>query len=184
MRQEIELAYLGVEVPDPARLSSFFAEVIGLAPGEPAANGAPTWRNDGAAHRVIIERGEANDAVYVGFEARDDDAFDTVTARLQDAGFVVRNGTADDLVARRVQRLSRTVAPWGVPVEIVAGLEEASTPFASPLMPGGFLTEGVGFGHVVFATPAFDEADRFVVDGLGLTQSDWLEMEIAAGFEL
>ena len=51
-------------------------------------------------------------------------------------------------------------------------------------MPGGFLTDGVGFGHVVFATPAFDDADRFVVDGLGLAQSDWLEMEIAAGIEL
>jgi 2,3-dihydroxybiphenyl 1,2-dioxygenase len=51
------------------------------------------------------------------------------------------------------------------------------------LMPGGFLTDGVGFGHIVFATTAFDESLRFV-EALGLVQSDWLEMEIAAGIEL
>jgi biphenyl-2,3-diol 1,2-dioxygenase len=184
MRQEIELAYVGVEVPDPASLSSFFGGVIGLVPGEPRRDGAVTWRNDGAAHRVIVERGDAHDAVYVGFEAGDDDAFDTVIARLRAAGFEVSDGTAGDLAARRVRRLARTMAPWGVEVEMVAGLERASTPYASPLMPGGFLTDGVGFGHVVFATEAFDEAHRFVVDGLGLGQSDWLEMELAAGLQL
>jgi 2,3-dihydroxybiphenyl 1,2-dioxygenase len=42
----------------------------------------------------------------------------------------------------------------------------------------------VGFGHAVFATQAFDESHRFLTDGLGLRQSDWLEMEIAEGIEL
>jgi hypothetical protein len=36
----------------------------------------------------------------------------------------------------------------------------------------------------VFATTAFDASHAFLVDGLGLAQSDWLEMEIAAGIEL
>jgi 2,3-dihydroxybiphenyl 1,2-dioxygenase len=76
------------------------------------------------------------------------------------------------------------MAPWGVAVELTTGLEDAATPYASPLMPGGFLTDGVGFGHVVFATTAFDESHAFVTDGLGMAQSDWLEMEIAEGIEL
>jgi 2,3-dihydroxybiphenyl 1,2-dioxygenase len=83
-----------------------------------------------------------------------------------------------------VKRLLRVATPWGVPVEVVLALEEASTPFASPYVPGGFFTEGVGFGHAVFATTAFDASHAFLVDGLGLAQSDWLEMEIAAGIEL
>ena len=57
-------------------------------------------------------------------------------------------------------------------------------PFHSPLVPHGFLTDQVGFGHVVFATTAFDESCRFLTDGLGMRRSDWLEMEIAAGIEL
>jgi 2,3-dihydroxybiphenyl 1,2-dioxygenase len=76
------------------------------------------------------------------------------------------------------------MAPWGVPVELVVGLQDAATASSSPLVPGGFLTEGVGFGHVVFATTEFDESHRFLTDGLGFRQSDWLEMEIMEGIEL
>lgn len=141
MRRDIEIAYLGIEIPDPATLTPFFGEVIGLVPGEAASDGAVTWRNDDRAHRIIVEPGPADDAAYVGFEAVDADAFEE-------------------------------------------GLEAATSPYSSPLVPGGFLTEGVGFGHVVFATTAFDEANRFLVDGLGIARSDWVEVEIMAGIEL
>jgi biphenyl-2,3-diol 1,2-dioxygenase len=184
MQRQLEIAYLGIEVPGAATLSPFFGDVIGLVPGEPAGGGAVTWRNDDKAHRIIVQAGPANDAAFVGFEAIDGDAFDATVARLRVAGFDVDQGSADDRRRRRVARLARTTAPWGVPVEIVEGLDTATTPYSSPLVPGGFLTERVGFGHVVFATTAFDESNRFLVDGLGLAQSDWLEMEIAAGIEL
>ena len=68
MRHEIELAYLGIEVPDPVALTPFFQEVIGLAPGEPTASGAVRWRNDAKVQRLVIEPGERNDAVYLGIE--------------------------------------------------------------------------------------------------------------------
>jgi 2,3-dihydroxybiphenyl 1,2-dioxygenase len=179
MNHDIELAHLGIEVPEPSSLDAFFGDVIGLVQGD-----AHTWRNDAKAQRVVVEQGSANDATFVGFEATDDEAFDHVVARLNAAGFDTVDGDADDLRARKVSRLARTGTPWGIPVEIVVGLENAPTPFTSRLVPGGFLTEGVGFGHAVFATTAFDESHRFLVEGLGLGQSDWLEMEIAAGIEL
>lgn len=184
MQRQIEIAYLGLEVPDPGSLTSFFADVIGLVPGEPSDEGTITWRNDDKAQRVIAEAGAANDAAFVGFEAVDAEAYDATVARLGAAGFAVAEGNADDRRRRRVGRLARTTSPWGVAVEIVTGLEGATSAYASPLVPGGFLTEGVGFGHVVFATTAFDEADRFLVDGLGLGQSDWIEVELAPGLAL
>jgi 2,3-dihydroxybiphenyl 1,2-dioxygenase len=183
VKHELEIAYVGIEVPDPAELSGFFGEVIGLVPGEPA-EGAVTWRNDDRAHRVLVRPGTANDATVVAFEAVDNEAFSATVDRLRAAGFSPTDGTAAEAEARRVQRLARTQSPWGVSIEIVQGLATASTPYASPLMPGGFLTDGVGFGHVVFATPQFEESQRFLIEGLGLAQSDWLEMEIMAGFEL
>ena len=64
------------------------------------------------------------------------------------------------------------------------GLADAPTPFSSALVPGGFLTDGVGFGHAVFATTAFDESHAFLIDGLGFAQSDWLETELAPGIDL
>jgi 2,3-dihydroxybiphenyl 1,2-dioxygenase len=184
MQRDIELAYLGIEVPDPSSLSSFFGDVIGLLPGDAIGDGALTWRNDGKVHRVIVEPGAANDAAFVGFEASDDDAFDRVVARVRAAGADVTEGDAAAMKSRRVARIARVTTPWGVPAEIVAGLECVAAPFDSALMSGGFLTEGVGFGHVVFATTAFDESDRFVVEALGLAQSDWLEMELAPGAPL
>lgn len=184
MHRELELAYLGIEVPDPSSLTSFFGNVIGLTPGEPANAGAVTWRNDDKAHRILVTPGPANDAAFVGFEAVGSEAFELVVERLGAAGFDVAAGTADECRLRRVGRLARATAPWGVPVEVVEGLQSASAPCSSSLVPGGFLTEHVGFGHVVFATTEFDESHRFLTEGLGFDQSDWLEMEIMEGIEL
>lgn len=184
MKRQIELAYLGIEVPDPEALTPFFGDAIGLLPGEPANGGATTWRNDDRAHRIIVTPGPANDATFIGVEAVDAAAFDATVTRLGSAGFAVSDGNDDDAAERHVRRLARTTAPWGVAVEVVEGLEAASAPYSSRLVPGGFVTEGVGFGHVVFATTAFDESHRFLTDGLGLVQSDWLEMEVMEGVEL
>jgi 2,3-dihydroxybiphenyl 1,2-dioxygenase len=102
-------------------------------------------------------------------------------ARLEAAGSDLTPGDGRD---RRVERLVRTTAPWGVAVEIVLQLERVPIPFSSALVPGGFLTDGVGFGHAVFATTAFEESHTFLVDGLGFSQSDWLETELAPGIDL
>jgi 2,3-dihydroxybiphenyl 1,2-dioxygenase len=183
MHHQLELGYLVIEVPEPAILDSVFADVVGLLPGEPAASGAHTWRNDSRAARVVIQPGPANDAVALGVEAVDADAFAATVARLHAIGCDAAED-ADAAAARGVARLVRAAAPWGNDVEVVLGLPDAPTPFSSELVPGGFLTDGVGFGHVVLATTAFDESVAFVTDGLGFEQSDWLETELAPGINL
>jgi biphenyl-2,3-diol 1,2-dioxygenase len=180
MEHQIELGYLVLEVPDPDSLAQVFTDVIGLVPGERTAAG-PTWRDDHRAHRIIVQPGPTNDAIAIGVEAVDVTAFDATIARLQRIGADLVEGDGSD---RRVQKLVRTTAPWGVDVELVLGLAEAATPFSSALVPGGFLTEGVGFGHAVFLTTDFEESHAFLTDGLGFSQSDWLETELAPGIDL
>lgn len=183
MNHQLELGYLVLEVPEPGSLDTVLADVVGLLPGEPTASGDRTWRNDRRAHRVIVEPGSANDAVAVGFEATDAEAFNSTVARLQATGLAV----VEDPVraeGRRVARLARTKAPWGTEAEIALAPADAPTPFSSALITGGFLTDGMGFGHVVFATTAFEESVAFLTDGLGFGQSDWLEMELAEGIRL
>ncbi len=184
MYRHIELAYLGIQVPEPEALSPFFAGVIGLVPGDPVASGTLTWRDDRKAHRLFIEPGACGDATFVGFEAADEAAFDQLSDRIRSAGCDLVTGDAAACATRRVDRLASTMAPWGVRVEIVHQLADAASPFHSALMPSGFHTEGVGFGHVVFATMAFDESHRFVVDALGLQQTDWLDMDLGGGIVL
>src|SRR5205085_11340801 len=137
MNHDLQLAYLGIEVPEPDRLSSFFGEVIGLVPGERVGDGAITWRNDDKAHRVIVTPGPANDVAFVGFEAANADVFAATVERLGAAGFAASDPA--DAAARRVEQITRLHAPWGTTVEIVTGLAAAASPYASASMPGGFL---------------------------------------------
>ena len=122
-------------------------------------------------------RGPANDAVAIGFEAVDQRAFDAVAASLQAAGGVVEEVDGTERGARTLVRLS---APWGGDVEVALGLASGDACTTS-LVPGGFLTEGVGFGHVVLVTADLEASHRLLVDGLGFGQSDWLETEIGPG---
>lgn len=184
MEHALELGYLGIEVVDRSAISAFFGEVIGLAPGPPATDGADTWRNDGKVQRIIVSDGPANDAVYLGVEAVDPDAFTATAARLRGAGYELTAGTDDEKASRRVADLVHTISPWGLRIELVHGLAEADAAFASPVGDGGFVTSGVGFGHTVFGTTALDESHRFLTAGLGMRQSDWLETEIVEGIEL
>ncbi len=182
MEHQIELGYLVVEIPEPEALTPVFADVVGLVRAD-----APTgvaWRDDDRAYRVLVTAGPANDAVAIGIEGVDAAAFEATLDRLRGAGYEVVDGTDAQAAERRVGRLARTTAPWGVGVEIVLGLEAAAAPFVSPLMPGGFHTDGVGFGHAVFATQNFDTASHFLIEGLGFGQSDWLETELAPGIDL
>ena len=178
----IELAYLGVEVADPAGLAAVLEGVAGLVPGE-SHDGVSTWRNDERAQRILVTEGPADDATVIGFEVSSPDAATAVAERLSGLGYDVAAGTSADCAERRVEGLWKTVSPWGTPVEIVHGLAAADSdePFRSALVRGGFKTAGVGFGHGVFMVPDAEEAHRFVVDGLGMRQTDWLDLTVAPG---
>lgn len=178
----LELAYAQVEVADPAALAGFFTDVVGLAPGDPTADGAATFTDDDAVHRVLVTEGPRNDLVALGFEVPDDTAYEALLARV--AAVTGGSPAEADPAARRVRRRAVVAAPWGSDVEVVVGLERTPEPPPLPLVPGGFLTAGLGFGHAVVATTAFDESLRFATEGLGMVQSDWLETEIAPGLAL
>jgi 2,3-dihydroxybiphenyl 1,2-dioxygenase len=174
----IELAYIGVEVADPAALSDMLQNVIGLVPGD--ANG--TWRNDDRVQRVLVTEGPSNDATAIGFEAPSAADANAVAEKLRTLGFAVEQGSAADCAERQVDVLYRTTAPWGVGVEVVSGLASSLTPFISTLVPGGFKTNGMGFGHCVFAIPDAEAAHAFVIDGLGLKHTDSLDLKITPEF--
>lgn len=178
----IELAYLGLEVADPDVLGTFLTDVIGLVPGAATALGGATYRNDDRARRLIVHQGTADDATYIGFEVDDAAALATVADRLRAVGAYVEIGADADLRERAVAGLIRTTTPWGLTLEAVHGLDRSDAPFASPLVEGGFLTDGLGFGHAVFAVPDLDAAASFL-GALGLAQSDWIETDLG-GLEM
>jgi biphenyl-2,3-diol 1,2-dioxygenase len=184
MQHDLEVGYLEVELPDPAALSSFLSETIGLMAGPATASGGLTWRNDHKVHRLIVKQGSTGDATVLGFEAANVEAFAAHAQQLTRAGYTLVDGTPEEISDRKVADLKYTTAPWGVRVELVHALADADDPLSTPLVPAGFLTEGVGFGHAVFATTNLEESHAFLVNGLGMAQSDWIETELMEGVDL
>ena len=179
MKTDIESAYIVLESSNPAAVNKYFGEVIGLMPGVPAPGGAFTWRADGKAQRVVLTHGQANDAACIGFEVTSREALDAAVARLRKLGLDPVAGTPALNKERRVKDMVRVPSPWGVEVELVLGLENAATPFASAVYPNGFVTGSQGFGHFVFGVAGADvyEASRkFALEGLGVKLTDFLRL--------
>ena len=179
MNVDIESAYIVLESSNPVAVNKYFGDVIGLMPGEPTATGAFTWRADGKAQRVVLTEGPANDATTIGFEVSSQAAFDATLARLHKLGLTPVPETSAQNKERRVAQMVKVPSPWGVDVEVVLGLENASTAFASPVYPNGFVTKDQGFGHFVFALAGADvyaASCKFALEGLGLKLSDYLRL--------
>ena len=176
----IELAYLVIDAHDPAAVGAVLTDVVGLMPGEPAA-GCATWRNDAKVHRVLVREGASNDVAAAGYELPGPAELAATLDRLRALGSTVREGTADECADRRVDALWHVASPWGVEVELVTGLATTGVPLEAPLMPSGFVTDGMGLGHCVFFVADLAEAHRFVTEGLGMRRSDTLAFEVAPG---
>jgi len=184
MDHQLEFAYIGLEVSDPEGLGALLTDVVGLLPGKAATDGSPTFRNDDRTRRVFVEEGPLDDCSVLAFEAVDDKAFEGASARLEAAGFPLTEGDKEDMAARDVTRLLHAESPWRLRFELVQGLAVAETPFDSTLVKSGFQTAGVGAGHTAIAVTSFEDSERFLLDGLGMIQSDWVETEIMEGTPL
>lgn len=183
MHHDIELAYVGLEASNPKALNQYLGDIIGLMEGIPTSAGHSTWRTDAKAHRLIVLPGAADEARFLGFEAVSDKAFQRVREHSLQRGVIWQEASADECSERRVQKMVRSRAPWGVEIELITRLERSADPFKSEFFPRGLVTADQGFGHVVFRLgnqELYKQSLEFA-DALGLHLSDWLELELPQG---
>ena len=196
-----QLAYLAFEVVDFAAFDAFLTDVLGLVRGAPipaplpgpvgakegagdapeASQGPPYRLDEHAAHpyrlderaaRFFVSEGPANDLVAVGFEVESLTTLVALEARLLAGGVETRRASRSEADARRVEAMSFCRDPFGHPLELVVGPEVGATPFASPLVPGGFVAGPLGAGHVVLAADDPAKSLAFYTDLLGFRFSD------------
>ncbi len=175
----LEVAYVGIGSTAPDAVTQWLRDVVGLMPGEPPAGAHSAWRLDGKAHRVWVEAASSDDAIAIGFEATSAAHYDATLQRLERAGAVLVPMPPEACAVRRVKTGVVVAAPWGVPLELVHGLANADAPYASATFPGGFMTAGSGFGHIVLMaanSAEYEASCRFATDALGLALSDWLRL--------
>ncbi|MEO5734132.1 MAG: VOC family protein [Rubrivivax sp.] len=187
MNNELETAYIGIDCTKPGAVATYLQDVVGLMPGEPRQGAASTWRVDGKGMRLWLQQAERDDAACIGFTAGSVDAYQRGLARLKQIGVECASLTAEQKALRGVQEGVSMRTPWGVPLELVHGLADATTPFESASYPDGLVTQGQGFGHFVFVVGSaedYEASRRFAIEGLGLKLTDWLRMPIGGEMEM
>ncbi|MFJ6015331.1 VOC family protein [Streptomyces sp. NPDC092952] len=177
-----ELAYVVYEVGDLTDWERFGVELLGMQLGERGED----WfglRLDEKAHRWIVTRGPADDLAASGYEVEDGGELDALVERLRAAGVRVDEGDAALAAARRVDRIFTTTDPMGNRVELVTGLADADTPFASASLLGDFVTGPGGAGHQVLLARGVSREEYlgFYQDLLGFRISDIIVEELAPG---
>ena len=184
---ELETAYIGIDCTDPTAVAGYLEEVVGLMPGDAREGAASTWRADGKATRLWLQKAECDDAACIGFTASNADTYQAAIKRLKTIDVDCAPMSAALKTLRGVQDGVSMSTPWGVPLELVHGLADAATPFASASYPDGFVTQEQGFGHFVFIVGSaedYEASRRFAIEGLGLKLTDFLKMPVGPGVEM
>jgi 2,3-dihydroxybiphenyl 1,2-dioxygenase len=159
----MQLGFLAFEVANATAWDHFLTEVCGLV-----GVGDGRYRLDGHAWRIQVTEGPLDDLSAVGWELTDAE-LDAAIPRLAAAGYV---GTEADPSVRSAGRRWTTTDPGGVPTELVTDLPRATTPFHSPVVPGGFVADELGLGHIVLTAPDPKATGRFYTELLGFRVSD------------
>lgn len=158
----VELGYVLVGAPDVAQWRTFGTEVIGaMAASGPA--GALYLKIDPRAFRIAVLPGRPAGLVASGWFVASERDFVEARDALQREEVAIQNGDADGAELRKVQGYFSFEDPAGHRHEIAWGPISDFTPFVSPVGVSGFVTEGMGLGHVVLAAvgPRFDAATAF-----------------------
>jgi 2,3-dihydroxybiphenyl 1,2-dioxygenase len=174
----MKLAYLVLEVRRPAAWHDFAVEILGLEPAGANPDGSAGYRLDGAAQRLMLREGPADDVAAVGLQLADEAALDELRRRLARSGAQVTEGDAALCRARRVARLAVFHDPEGTRLEAALDVAKAPSPFASAHFPGGFGSEATGFGHAVLVARDLAAMERFYVGTLGFAVTERLATRV------
>lgn len=175
----MSLGYLVFEVSRPDIWRDFAATHLGCQVAESAAGEACALRIDDKAYRLLLRQGKANDLAVLGWAIRDNAALQALAARLAAANVAIETFSTDDIAARQVSAGLRFRDPMGLVNEAVVGHPDATMPFASTAIPGGFVTGEFGLGHAVLATGRrAAEMEGFYQRVVGLSLTERIDTKI------
>jgi 3,4-dihydroxy-9,10-secoandrosta-1,3,5(10)-triene-9,17-dione 4,5-dioxygenase len=168
------LGYLAIGAVDVPAWSEFGGQVLGMMT-DTAPSGDLLLRTDERPYRIRVRPSDAEQLDGIGWEVAGSAALDVAAAELEQAGIEVRHDLAL-AKERRVTDLIAFDAPDGIHHELFWGAELDYLPFVSPAGVSGFVTGGLGLGHVVLATAGLDDARSFYTDVLGFRLSDTMTL--------
>ena len=160
------LGYLVVETTDLDRWRELAVDVLGLAVGKGPDQAALYLRVDERPARLVVQPGDTDRLVAVGWECRDAETWAAVVRGLEEAGAAVKVASGAEADERRVQELVTTQDPAGTTLEIFHGAALRHDKLVTT-HGATFVTGGQGMGHVVLPTLDLAQSYDFYTRLLG-----------------
>ena len=146
------LSYLLVETTDLQEWDDYAKDVVGLMKNDSLSDDQNLYlRMDKKSFRFHITTGDSQKYLAAGFSLSDKASFDDAKSELDRANIEYEELGDEIAKLRCVEECIGLNDPAGNRLELSYGSEDSSEPFVSTQDIKGFITEGLGFGHVVFA---------------------------------
>jgi len=169
------LSYVSIETTDLKEWDDYAKNVVGLMKNESLSDDHNLYlRMDEKAFRFHIQTGGSKKFIAAGLNIRGKEEFEVAKNELTSANIEFADFSNELIAARCVENGITLKDPAGNALEISYGGADADEPFLSPQDIKGFITKGLGFGHVVFAAPDLEVAHSFYIDTLGFGDSDYM----------
>lgn len=167
MIQLQDIRYVRIGTRDLDAASRFAQDYLGLMPAGRETKSA-YFKSDNRDHTLCYIEADPS-VTAVGIELADPLALDQAAAELEQAGYAVWRGTADDAEHRRVREVIFTRDPSGNEIELVA------RPYHSGIRYHGTRDAGVtGFNHIGLKSNRLAEDERFWTRLCSARVSDWI----------
>jgi 2,3-dihydroxybiphenyl 1,2-dioxygenase len=163
MVQVTEMGYMGIGVSDLDQWKRFATEIVGLELVDEGERDRCYLRMDYWHHRLILQRDDGDDLLYLGLRVAGAEEFTEMQHQLSAAGIQFRVGSEEEAAERRVLEILKLADPGGNPIEIFHGPE---VQFTKPFHPGRrmhgrFKTGAGGMGHCIVRQQDPHAAYRF-----------------------
>lgn len=165
------LGYASVPAKNIADWVSFGSKLLGLQVASQDRASA-SFRMDDRPHRLTV-RTEAAPPLF-GWEVGDAAALDALASRLEENKVAVSRVPTAVAAARGVKDAIAFADPAGNRLEAYHGAASAADPFQPGRTISGFVTGGLGMGHVVLTVAQLQPVMAFYRDVLGFRLSDYV----------
>ena len=169
------LSYVLIETTDLQEWADYAHNVVGLMRNDSLSDENNLYlRMDDKSFRFHVTTGQAKRFIAAGFNLKDQAAFEQAKGELSNANISFEDFTEEMIQARCVTAGISLQDPAGNLLELSYGALDDQEPFLSPQDIKGFVTKGLGFGHVVFAAPDLELSHSFYINVLGFGDSYYM----------
>jgi 3,4-dihydroxy-9,10-secoandrosta-1,3,5(10)-triene-9,17-dione 4,5-dioxygenase len=165
------LGYVRIGTAKSGEWDHFMTQVVGAMRGESPAKDVATYRIDDRPFRFWVEQAEQDRLIAAGYEVGGADELAALRAKISELGRDVVEGDDEQASARGVSAFFSTSDPSGNGLEFFWGDKRDDVEFVSEVGVEGFVTGEMGMGHVVFATPNFEDSHAFY-NAIGFSDTD------------